>query len=202
MDPETVTSWSAAVQAFAALATLVVTVILVVITNGYVKLTKGILDETSKARLAAEHSASAAEASARAAFESVALMRQQIEEQAGLGKQIVQSTIDSAVSAVTYWIDHNIADWGVVRTMAPTENLFPQKAASALDHAARISPAGATVLSSAFDELRTCCADIEHLRAVATLPGAWLGAIQKTNETKLRLKTSLEKFSKAKSLLL
>lgn len=164
--------------------------------------TQRILQETSKTRAAAEQSATAAQASANAAFETIHLMREQIEEAAGLGRTIVQTTIDSAVSATTYLLDHNLADWGVVRSMAPTENLFPQKAMSALDHAARIHPAGAVTLSSAFDDLKTCLAEIESLRNLAALPGAWSGEIQTPQRTKERLKTTLEKFTKAKTLLL
>jgi TPP-dependent pyruvate/acetoin dehydrogenase alpha subunit len=93
LRPETITAWSAAVQALAAIVSLIVAGVLAFVTYRYVKLTKGILDETSKAREANEDSA-------RAALDSVKLMRQQLEEQAGLGHFIVKSTIDRAVAAI------------------------------------------------------------------------------------------------------
>lgn len=203
MTPENVVAWSAAVQAFAAIVSLIVAGVLAFITYRYMKLTKGILAETTRARIAAEQSASATQASASAAFESIHLMREQIEEAAGLGKQIVQSTIDSAVNAITYWLHEDIAMWGVVRSLPATENLFPAKASSALDHAARISPEGAAMLSSAFDELRTCCAEIDRLKNLAAMPGVIADSIRPTAErTKQLLKSTLEKFTKAKPLLL
>ena len=94
MSPEQITTYAAIVQAAAAVVSLIVAGVLAFVTHRYMKLTKGILDETAKARVAAERSASAAQESASATFQSLHLMRQQLEEQAGIGRLTVESAID------------------------------------------------------------------------------------------------------------
>ena len=117
------------------------------------KLTKGILDETSKARAAAERSAAAAEESASATFQSLHLMREQLEEHAGLGRSIVRTTIDSATNAIDHWKSLKIRELNISR-FPSTADLVPATASSAVEHArGSISSDAAVKLSSAF---RSC----------------------------------------------
>jgi hypothetical protein len=202
MSPETITAWSAAVQAFAAIVSLLVAAILAFLTYRYMRLTKGILDETSKARVATERSAAAAQESASATFQSLHLMRQQLEEQAGIGRLTVESTIDSAVSAIDHLKSQGLGQWVVVRALPPTANLFPQKAGAATDHAARISTPLAMKLSAAFDDLRMAFDQIERLRNLVSTLGIDSVALSPTAvKTDEFLTSALKKFMEAKALL-
>src|SRR5580704_4291291 len=148
MSPETITAWSAAVQAFAAIVSLILAGVLAFVTYRYMKLTKGILDETSKARKANEDSA-------RAALDSVKLMRQQLEEQAGLGHFIVESTIDRAVAGIEAILQPEpLRNFNVPESHSRLELLIEHQAEPAVTHAARINTEVANHLSSAFDRLR------------------------------------------------
>jgi hypothetical protein len=111
----------------------------------------------------AKQSASAAQSSANAAFQSVHLMRQQIEEQADLGRSIVQTSIDTAIATIAHWRELNIPDLQVAR-IPTTDDLVPSRADSAVEHARRISPEVAGKLSSAFDDLRNARRELETLR--------------------------------------
>lgn len=166
MKPETITAWSAAAQALAALASLVVAIVLVWITHKYMKLTKGILEETSKARAAGEESAKAARSSATAAFESIHLVRQQIEEQAGLGRIIVQAGVASALTAIKYWSEQNVQNLAPTKQLPPTDNLVLENARAIVDHAARMDSDAAQRLSSAFDDMKNARNEIESTREV------------------------------------
>jgi len=157
MSPETITAWSAAVQAFAAVVSLVVASVLAFVTYRYTKLTKGILDETGRVRKASEDSA-------RAALDSVRLMRQQIEEQAGLGSFIVESTIDRAVVAIEAILQPEpLTNFSVPESHSRLELLIEQQAGPSVSHAARINIEVANHLSSAFDLLRAGLASLSEL---------------------------------------
>jgi len=202
MAPETITAYSAIVQAIAAVVSLVVAGVLAFVTYRYMKLTKGILEETSKARAATERSASAAQDSARATFQSLHLMRLQLEEQAGIGRFTIESTIDSAVSAVDHLKTQGLGQWAVVRALPPTADLFPLKSATAIDHAARISIPLAAKLSTAFDELRMAFDQIERLRNLVASAGVDSVALGPTAvKTEELLTNALTKFMEAKALL-
>lgn len=110
-------------------------------------------------------------------------------------------TIDSAVSAITYWDSQDLKDFRMVKALAPTETLFPLKADSAMDHAGRISPEGASKLSAAFDDLRAACAEIENLRKLAEVG---LNSVLEPVAQKAHglLRTALAKFTEAKAVLL
>lgn len=147
MSQETIIAYSAIVQAAAAAVSLVVAGVLAYITYQYMKLTRGILDETSKARKANEDSA-------RAAVDSVRLMRQQLEEQAGLGKFSVERTIDSVVNEIELILKIDLTRPDEVRSLPGTESLLPQQPEPAVSHAAKFSTKAAGELSKAFDDLR------------------------------------------------
>jgi hypothetical protein len=142
MKPETIAAGSALVQAFAAVASLIVAAVLAYITHKYAKLTQGILDETSKARKASEDSA-------RAARDSVNLMRQQLEEQTGLGAFIVASTIDTVVNEIEPILQPQpLRNQSVPKSISRLNILVEQRAESAVNHAARINVDVAQQLTS------------------------------------------------------
>jgi hypothetical protein len=129
-------------------------------------------------------------------------MRQELEEQAGIGKLTVEYTIDSAVSVIHHLKHQGLGQWAVVRALPPTANLFPQKAGSAIDHAARISTNLATKLASAFDDLRMAFDQIERLRNLVGTLGVDSGALSTTAiKTDELLTNALTKFMEAKALL-
>lgn len=166
MDSQTVTAWSAAIQAFAAVATLVVTAILVHVTHRYVKLTKSILEETGKARLAAEQSARAAQDSAHAAFETIHLMREERAEAAGLGRTIAQTGITGAKEVIEFWRARDITRLAALKALPPTDNLIPSNVRAVVDHAARISGEAAKRISSAFTDMQAARDTIESIREI------------------------------------
>jgi hypothetical protein len=152
--------------------------------------------------LAAKQSASAAQSSAGAASESAALMRQEFYEQARLGRLTVEFTIDSAVSSIEHLRRQGLGKWAVLRALPPTANLFPQKAGTAIDNAARISTNLATKLSSAFDDLQMAFDQIERLRNLVSIPGMTSDALSPAAATvDDLLRTALTKFMEAKALL-
>jgi hypothetical protein len=202
MSQETITAYSAIVQAAAAVVSLIVAGVLAFLTYRYMKLTKGILDETAKARAAAERSASAAQESASATFQSLHLMRQQLEEQAGIGRLSVEFTIDSAVTVIHHLKSQALGQWAVVRALPSTAHLFPQKASSAIDHATRINTPLAMKLSAAFDDLRMAFDQIERLRNLVSTLGIDSGALGPTVvKTDELLTSALTKFMEAKALM-
>lgn len=167
MSPETITSYSAVVQALAAVVSAGLAGVLVWVTRRYTTITGKILEESRKAR-------SANESSASAALASVHLMRQQLEDEAGLGRSIVQTTIDSATNAVAYWKEQKISSLSPYR-LPPTDSLVPSDADAAVNHARRISLSIASKLSSAFDDLRNARNEIEGMRHGVKLTGTVTG---------------------------
>lgn len=145
------------VSAFAAALNVILVGVLVWVTRQYAKSTDKILLESEKARLAAEKQASAAQ-------KSVDLLTSQLQDQLGLGRGIVQSALESALSAIAYWKQRPITNVSAAPGFPPSDTLLPANALAAVEHARRISPTMAQVLSSAFDDLRNASSEIERLR--------------------------------------
>jgi len=162
MDSAQIIAVSAtAATAVASAVNAVCVLVLARITGRYARSTAEILEESRKARAVAERQAAAAQAQAaaaqaqaNAAHESLAILRQQLEDQLGLGHGIVQSSIQSAVSAIQYWKSQPLNKLATVRGLPPTDGLVPVNASAAVEHARRISIEGAQHLSAAFDDLR------------------------------------------------
>ncbi len=150
-------SHSAAVQAAAAVVSILLTAVLVVTTILYLRTTNRILEESRKSREAAERQASAAQ-------NSIILLRQQLEEQLGLGRGVVKSTVESAISAISYWKQRPLTHVAKAPGLPPTDDLVPANALTAVEHARRIFPEAAEQLSSAFDDLRNAVNEIERTR--------------------------------------
>jgi hypothetical protein len=146
----------------------VATVANVLVTATYVLITRGLWQQTKK-------SADAATTSANAAQESVRLMRQQLDEQAGLGRSMVKTAVASAISATTSWRAQNIANLATTRSLPPTDDLVPADGRAVLYHAARIDPEAAELISSAFDDMGQARSKIESIRHAETNVGRVAG---------------------------
>jgi hypothetical protein len=161
------TGWIAIVSAAAAIVNAGSVVVLVVITKHYARSTAELLEESRKAREAAERQASASLLQATAAQSSLDLLRQQLEEQLGLGRGIIQSAIASAISQIEYWKTLPLSDLARASSLPLSGDLLPQAAAAAVEHARRISIAGAQMLSDAFDDLRLAKGEVERAKSVS-----------------------------------
>lgn len=203
-----ITMISAAIAAIAAIVNAVSIVVLVIITNRYAKSTAEILDESRKARQAAERQANAAQESisasirqASAAQASVDLLHQQLEEQLGLGRGVIQSAIASAMSAISYWKSKPLSDVSRAGSLPPTDDLLPMNAVAAIEHARRISAEGAQFLSEAFDDLRLAKNEIERIKRVnQTMRTGFYD--DKPSNAAAYLETAFSKVQKAQSFFL
>jgi len=130
---------------------------LVLITGYYAWSTKRILEESRKAREAAERQAAAAE-------ESIRALRQRLEEETGLSRTIVAAAIQTATRNIERWKNLNIPNLAVIYGLPQTVDLLPLDYGSAVQHARRISIEASEELSSAFDSLRTAKTEIDIMR--------------------------------------
>jgi len=152
---------------------------------------------------AAIKSAGAATSSANAAHESLRLMRQQLEEQAGLGQSVLQSAIESAISAIQFWRGQDLPRLANMRGLPPTDNLAPQNISVALNHARKIDLPAAQHVSSAFDDLQAARLELEIMREIA--PGRIMGPSffdPKCNSVTQYLNNAFEKLQRAQATLL
>jgi len=171
-------TWPDVISAAAAAINVILVAVLVVITWRYASSTANILEESRKARQAAEQQvttaqaqASAAQSQATAAYETLHLLREEIQDLSGLGRGIVQSAIQSTISAIEYWKRQSLKDLAQLQSFPPTDGLVPANANSAVEHARRISPSGAQLLSAAFDNLRRTREEIERIKQAGLANG-------------------------------
>jgi hypothetical protein len=150
MKPETVNAVASVVNAVSVVA-------LVCITAYYAEKTAEILDESRKARIASETQAAAAQ-------RNLDFLQIQFEEERGLGRTVIQSAIESALSAISYWKQRPVTDFSKGAGFPAPDNLIPASALAAVEHARRISADTARQLSSAFDDLRNAKSEIERVR--------------------------------------
>jgi hypothetical protein len=165
------TDHAAAIQAVAAIASVILAGVLALITRHYASITNKILKESEKSRRAAELQASSSQAQATAAFESIALVRQQMEDQLGLGRSVIHTVIDSAISAIARWKSLPLTHVAKAPGFPPSDDLIPANATNAVEHARRISHEMASQLSSAFDELKSARSEIERIRLLGNSRG-------------------------------
>ena len=164
---------TAVVMSIATAVNTAFVVILVRVTKKYTRITGEILEAAQAQAKAAQTQANAAQAQASAASETISALRQQIEEQLGLGRTAVQTIITSAMKQIEYWKSMEIS-FATSRTLPPTEDLIPTTIASAIEHARRISREGAEHLSGVFDNLRLARNEIEAVKLAGRqwpLPG-------------------------------
>jgi hypothetical protein len=161
------------------------------------------LSASQKQVEAAIKSADAATTSANAAQESLRLMRHQLEEQAGLGQSVLQSAIETAISAIQFWKGQDLPKLANMRGLPPTDNLAPQDISAALDHARKIDLSAAQQVSSAFDDLQSARLELKIMREIA--PGRIMGPAfydPKCNTVTQHLNNAFEKLQKAQATLL
>lgn len=158
------TAHGLAVEAGASAVSAILAAVLVWTTIKYARGTARILEESRMVRLAAE-------AQAAAAQRSLELLRQQLEEQLGLGRSVIHSTITSATSAIAYWKEQDLKSLAKVHGLPSTDSLVPGNALSAVDYARRISPEAAQELSAAFDDLRHARNEIDSMKQVDATAG-------------------------------
>lgn len=155
-----ITAWATTVNAVCIIA-------LAVITWWYAKSTAQLLDETKKARGAAERQAKAAE-------ENIRVLRQQLEEQAGLGRIIVEGKITSLMRSIDYWKSFDLGGVSAFIAGIPeASDLVPPDAQSLVEHAMRVSQEAASYLQTALDNLGFAKKELERIedsKAVLTSP--------------------------------
>ena len=196
--PRWITDNAEAITAIAALIAALGTVAYFIATLYIFKVTKTSAD-------AAQKSADAADKSADAAQNSIALMRQQFEEQAGLGAFIVNSAIDTAVTAIEAIVQPEpLRNWNVAGNLSLIEGLLGQKSEQAISHAARANADAAKQLSSAFDLLGLARSLLEELsdcekRAISPTSSHYRLRANRTEQT---LNVALTKFLAAKAILI
>ncbi len=122
-------------------------VVLAIITYHYARSTKKILEESRKARLASESQALAAQ-------ESLTVLRQQIEEQAGIANTAIQQTIQTALERIIYWETQNVQNIVFSGEVPDTIGLVPSNQQSVVDHAMRISREISLDLERGFEQLK------------------------------------------------
>jgi hypothetical protein len=187
----TLTDWltghAAAVQALASIVSVILAGILVWTTIRYAHSTAKILEESRKSReaielqaKAAQSQASASDSQAQAAFESIHLLRERLEDELGLGRSIIHSAIDSAVSAISYWKQRPLAHVARAPGFPPSDDLIPPNALRAIEHARHISPKTSELLSAAFDDLRNAKNEIERIRLLGDTRGPGQGFLEDT----------------------
>jgi hypothetical protein len=175
---QSVVAWPDIISACAAAANVILVAVLIFVTWKYAKTTAEILEESRKAReateqliKAAQSQASAAHSQATAAYETLHVLRQEVQDLSGLGQSVVQSAIQSAMSAIEYWKRQALKDLAKFQAIPPTDDLVPANAHSAVEHARRIHPSGAQLLSATFDNLRRAREEIESMRQASSAQG-------------------------------
>jgi hypothetical protein len=150
-----------AIQAFAAIAGVLLTGALTATTVVYAVTTNRILQESRKTREAAEKQATANR-------ESVDFMKQQFAEQVGLGPQILRESILDTKRLISYWMEQATSI-----AYPPHGNPDPSKLAnsslvSAVVYARKISDECAQLVMEAHADLRNAKAEFEKEYASAS----------------------------------
>jgi hypothetical protein len=172
MSFQTPTDWitvhAVAVQAAAAIAGVLLTLGLAITTALYLRATNRIHAESRKSREATERQAATAQL-------SVDLLKQQIEEQSGIGKLIVRDAVRSVRQTIEYWeTQPGLIQLAGAHGLPPTDRVLPSNWMNALDHARRISPDGSASLSQVFENLKKMCDEVERTREVPRRQGAFM----------------------------
>jgi hypothetical protein len=179
MKPENVTAWSAALQALAAVASLVVAVVLVWVTHRYTKLTKEILGETVRARQANEDSALAAHQSAEAAQKSIDLALQQFAEQRGQAPHIVMSCIRQMQAQIAYW-EYTAAAARHAPQRSLSATIDKQSLVRAAECARQFSIDCASLIALATANLTNAESELKkHPSSLGNLASSYLGSASK-----------------------
>jgi hypothetical protein len=151
------TDW---ITAIAAIVNALSVIVLVVITNRYATSTQAILEESRKAREAAERQATAAQA-------NIEFLQRRLEEQTGLGRNTVQGAINTAIASIFYWRALPISDLSKASSLPSPEDLLPMNLSTVLEQARGISPFVGGLVSVGFDNLQLAKNEIERIKNVS-----------------------------------
>lgn len=152
-------AYAPAVQALAAIAGVILTLALVWITKQYARITNDILAESHKSREAAERSA-------RAAQENLALLKRQFQAHLGSGPQRLREVVMGAKGLIRFWSKQAVPATFNPATMPDPENLA--QAASELsevkEEARNVSFECVNHLVDAIVALRNAKSEFEKIR--------------------------------------
>lgn len=138
--------------------------LLALVTLWYATSTYLLLKESRTTTAAAIEQAEAAKRQADATEKSIDLLRQQIEEQAGLGRAMVIQGIDAAARNIVWWKSENISNMAAMRTVPQGVTFIPDRADLIIQHALRISLEAASEIDEAFHNLKLAATKLEALR--------------------------------------
>jgi hypothetical protein len=171
--------------------TAIATVVLAVITWWYARITNKILDESQKMRRATEKQAEVASA-------TLQHLQKQVEDLTDQGRWTVLTTIDSLIKSIHDWNKRNIkANFGAAGSFPSPNDLVPQHAQIALEHARRVSGGCVATLNDAFSDLRTARDRIDSLIAERK-NGVFRSYIANAEDPTPLLETALEKLALAR----
>jgi hypothetical protein len=148
------TDW---ITAIAAIVNAVSVIALVGITWHYARLTGKILDESHKSREAAERQATAAQA-------NIDFLKRQLEEEKGLGRLNLRSTISTAIRSIQYWNALRLGDLSRAGSLPDPNNLVPPNSQTVLDHARSVSPFVGKLVAEGFDYLEIAKNEIVRVK--------------------------------------
>ncbi len=139
-------------------------IVLVIITGWYASSTAKTLQQIRRQTAALEKQTAATQ-------ESVALLRQATEEQKGIGRMIVTSTVQSGLRTIDYWKNTNIVNLAFLNALPERIMLVPESGRRAVEHARSISAEATAELASALDEVKRCEEEFEIGRRLYGRPG-------------------------------
>jgi hypothetical protein len=158
------------------------TVVIAAATIAYVRLTRGLWQETKKSADAAQKSAGAADKSADASQQTITLMRQQLDQEALRRRITVQTGVDVALKTIGLWRakTNDLANMNSLQSLPPTDNLIlPHTLVESL---ALIDIQEAMNLSAALNEMTLARDVIESTRNVNNKDGKNSGHFARAGE--------------------
>jgi len=129
-------------------------------------------------------------------------LQQAIEDQqAGIGRQMVLSAIDSAITSIKYWNTLPLSEIKTATSLPDPRDLVPRDGSTVLHHARSISAAVGQFMSEGIDRLELARNEIERLKnadAARRPGGAYISTPSRAAEY---LEQGLGKFEHARSAI-
>ena len=138
-----------------AFANTVVVVVLTIITGWYAWSTAQMLRHLKEQTEATRKQAETAE-------RTLQHLLQAAEEQKGVARTVVQTTIEAALTNVGHWQEQNLVNLATIHAV-PEVVLVPESGMRAVEHARVVAPAAAVPLSRALAILEQCKSEFEIL---------------------------------------
>jgi hypothetical protein len=177
--------------ALATIANVLTVVVLIVVNILYLK-------AANKQASAAATQAAQSQLQATAAQANINFLKARLEEEVGVGRNMVLSAIDGAINSIGYWHSRPLTDLSRASSLPDPGDIVPRDASSILDHARRISPNVGRLVSEGFDNLGLVKHEIERLRnANVALPRGFYDA--SPSKAPEYLAMALDKFKQARS---